>query len=262
MMKKNIHWWIYGVGLFISVVCIGLSFINMCQDGKNVLCGIGASGIGAVFLSFAIEWSNENRRIKQSNAIFQATNTEISNTIYFLLIVIYRIIADFDKIINFNNLRFTNITFQELLNLFIEDIEIIENEAAPYLCSEETISEDLMNNMRKQSKVKKLLLSYNEEIDNYRKKFDEINKQFEITKPILLANGICNAQQAGKLHQVLKILSSQGCVTHSDALLEMGKSLKELRDCELLTVLNEICFERVRFNNENGYLGISWVNNK
>lgn len=261
-MKKNIHWWIYGGGLIISTLFIGISFIDMCQNGKNVLCGIGASGIGAVFLSFAIEWQNETRKIKQNKAIFQATNTDISNNIHFLLLVVYRIIADFDKILNFNNLRFSNITFQELLNLYIDDLEIIENEAAPYLCSEETISKDLMNNMRKQSKVKKLLLSYNEEIDNYRKNFDEINKQFEITKPILLANGICNTQQAGKLHQVLKILSSQGCVAHSEALLEMGKSLKELRDCELLTVINEICFERVRFNNENGYLGISWVNNK
>lgn len=261
-MKKNIHWWIYGVGLFISVVCIGLSFINMCQDGKNVLCGIGASGIGAVFLSFAIEWSNEVRRFKQNKIIFQTASQDIFQNLYFLLIVINRIIRAINKVFNVDNDKFDNISIEKLIPLYVKDIENIKSNTAPILCTGESISKEDMDGRRLQAKGEKLLFSYNQEIDKYREIFDSLKERFDTTKAILLANNICDRGQATKLQTVLAVLSSHGCLTHGASLIEMGRSLDELVRCELIPVINEIGFTNIRFTNKNGYLETTWVNSK
>ena len=104
-MKKNIHWWIYSIGSALSILFIVLSFIDeMNQEWKNTLCSIGASGIGAVFLSLVLEWQNEVRRIKHNKTIFQALCAYIYKSLYYLLIVVNRMVSDIYKIMGVDNL--------------------------------------------------------------------------------------------------------------------------------------------------------------
>lgn len=48
----------YVISIIISLVCIGVSFVEPCQHWCDVLCGIGTSGIGAVLLAIFIDLCN------------------------------------------------------------------------------------------------------------------------------------------------------------------------------------------------------------
>lgn len=60
--KENL--WIYIVGLIISIVLLGLYFIDTTNPLCIMSCSIGASGIGAVILAALIENSNEKHAKK------------------------------------------------------------------------------------------------------------------------------------------------------------------------------------------------------
>lgn len=259
-MKRNIHWWIYGWGLGLSILFIGLSFISKKSPAwQNVFCGIGASGVGAVFLSFALEWQNESRKIKDNKTIFQAFSIDIYRSLCYLLIVINRLIDDFYREIDVESFSFENINIKSLIEKYCDAINRIKEEATPILCTEELISEEMMTKMRIQSRVKKWLTSCNQDIDKYREEFNSLKDKFETSKSILLANGICDKNKVFRLNQVLHILSTQGCLTHQESLIEMGRSLKELIDCELISVLEDIGFNFITFSNMRGYLETAMV---
>ena len=60
---------IYGLGLLISVLLLGLYFINPQNPWCTISVSVGASGIGAVILAWLIEWSNEKTRAESRKAI-------------------------------------------------------------------------------------------------------------------------------------------------------------------------------------------------
>lgn len=65
--KRNL--WIYAIGLVLSLVLLGLYFINPQNPWCTISVSVGASGIGAVILAWLIEWSNEKTRRESRKAI-------------------------------------------------------------------------------------------------------------------------------------------------------------------------------------------------
>lgn len=65
--KRNLI--IYGVGLLISVLLLGLYFINPQNPWCTISVSVGASGIGAVILAWLIEWSNEKTRAEHRKTV-------------------------------------------------------------------------------------------------------------------------------------------------------------------------------------------------
>lgn len=262
-MERYIHWWIYSGGLAFSILFIGLSFINKLPLGwQNVFCGIGASGIGAVFLSFALEWANETRRIKQNKLIFQTSNSDIFSSICSLLRVVNRIITTINHSMGIDNCKIENVNVEELVKMFCDAIKKIENMTIPILSNSEIVSTKEMEYMRTQRHCGELLSSHNEEIEKFRQNFDSLKEKFDTTKSILLTNSICDLRQVNYLQAVLEILSSQNRSSKKFALIEIGNSLKELRTCGLIPTINDIGFSRILFNTKNSVLETSLVENR
>lgn len=65
--KRNLI--IYIVGLAVSILLLGLYFINPQSPWCTIFVSVGASGIGAVILACFIEWSNEKTRYENRQDI-------------------------------------------------------------------------------------------------------------------------------------------------------------------------------------------------
>lgn len=122
---------IYIIALVISVVCIGLFFIDKDNSWCIVSCSIGASGIGAVLLALTIEISNNTTKefkdiAKERNRILKyAQNLQfyINQYIYYFnalsLKMEDRSNIKTDEMINPN---FNNLIFMYLPAMLITDL--------------------------------------------------------------------------------------------------------------------------------------------
>ena len=71
------NFWIYLVGLVVSIILLGIYFIDYQNQWCILSCSVGASGIGAVILAFFIEDSN-NRKVAHEK---QKTRDELISPI-------------------------------------------------------------------------------------------------------------------------------------------------------------------------------------
>lgn len=76
-MKK--HSTIYIIGLIISVILIGLYFINTSNAFCILSCSIGASLIGAVALAFFLELSDKNKKKEDISTFRKEKLTQIKS---------------------------------------------------------------------------------------------------------------------------------------------------------------------------------------
>ncbi len=93
-MSKKIIYLIYLFFLILSIILICLYFINPYYSGYILSCNIGASLIGAVFLSFAIDITNKLNINKQNKLIMKVINSDIIYEIKLLLMEINNAIND------------------------------------------------------------------------------------------------------------------------------------------------------------------------
>ncbi len=77
---------IYIIGLFLSIIFISVSFAFGSEDNwRNVFCGVGASGVGAVVLAYFIDFANiksgENEIKNKRVILFASLKSNISSSI-------------------------------------------------------------------------------------------------------------------------------------------------------------------------------------
>lgn len=254
-MKKIKHWGIYIAGIAVSITLMGMTFIPRLPTlWQNIFCGIGASGIGAIVLAAVIELQDETRQMKQNKAIFQAVCSGIQDTIYRLLIVLYRIIKDINAIIEVDQIEFEDIKIEQLIDIYKNALIVINSKTAPILSTDEIIPHAVNQAWGERRNAQKIIQSCNKEIDTFRELFNQQEANFEWTKAVLLTNQIKDEITVEKLHQILLILSDKGLVYNESAFSRAINALKEIIDCGLADVLNEIGFENRKFNSRKGYL--------
>lgn len=263
-MKKEIHYGIYGTGLVISIVLIGLYFINKDNAWCIVSCSVGASLIGAIVLGFALDCRNSQNKTEQSKRIFQIAHTQLYSKIISLMMLLNLFINEFYKIIDKKtDFKYENLTIAELIQKYVEIIKEVQVFIAPVISNNETISTEELDLHRKQNKVKELLKEYNNSIIEFREQFNELWKTEKQQQSLLLVNDSTFEKDISQAIALLNILSYQrNDICKESELIELGNSLQEIINCKVIDVLERIGFENIRFNDVKGYFDIKLISEK
>lgn len=257
--------WIYLIGLLISVVMIGLYFIDSNNAWCVLSCSIGASLIGAVGLGWSIDWKNETNRRSQNKKIFQIANTNIYSEINSLLMAIYHPIKELNSILKISkNFEYEDKSLENLFDLYADFIKKIKENTAPMITNNEEVSDKFMEYMRTREEAETILRKYNSKLQDFRKKFDELKEKFEINKNLLLVNDAESEKTIFMLSAILGILGTQ---THNELtkdyeLIEYGESFEELKHCNLMSAFDAIGFDIITFNNKKGYFDFRFFKGK
>ena len=113
MKISKINAIIYIVALSLSIICIGLFFINPTNAVCILLCGIGSSGIGAVLLGFVLE--NANNISKEKSLL--KNRTEILHPI---ILMLQSPICNFIRLLQENGYTVRSTTIKDFFSEFEE----------------------------------------------------------------------------------------------------------------------------------------------
>ncbi|MBQ3572241.1 MAG: hypothetical protein IJA15_05395 [Clostridia bacterium] len=261
--KTGIHYGIYGTGLFISIVLIGLYFINKDNAWCIVSCSVGASLIGAIVLGFALDCRNSHNKTEQSKRIFQIAHTQLYFKINSLMMVLNLFVREFYQIIDKETVKYENLTIAELIQKYVDIIKEVKVFIAPVISNNEIISTEELDLHRKQNKVKELLKEYNNSIIEFREQFNELWKNAKQQQNLLLINDSTYEKDISQAIALLNILSYQrNDICKESELIELGNSLQEIINCKVIDVLERIGFENIRFNNLKGFMDIKQTKEK
>lgn len=263
-MKKGIHYGIYGIGLAISLLLIGLYFIDKDNAWCILFCSVGASLIGAIVLGFSIDCINLNNKTEQSKRIFQLAHKQLYSTIISLMMKLNLFVNEFYQIIDKQtDFKYENLTITGLIQKYIDIIKEVKIFIAPIISSNEIISTEELDIHRKQQKVKDLLNKYSNSIIEFREQFNELLQTAKQQQNLLLVNDSTFEKDIFQVIELLNILSYQRKDICKDyELIELGNSMEEIITCKVVEVLKKIGFENVRFNNLKRYFDIKLSNEK
>lgn len=254
-IQKN---WVYLIGFVLSIILIILD-IKYKDDNWGALCGdFGIGLFSAIILGWCLELQKESAQKKHNKKVFQIVNSNIYSEIYSLLMIIYLEIKEINKILKKDkNFKYQNITIEELLNRYIEEIKYIKANTAPTMLTGTELSEKDVVYNEQRKKCEKVIKQYNDSLQEYRKKFHILKEKFDINKNIFLISGICSEEIIIELSAILNILETQSHnkSTNEGELIEFGNSFEELLNCKFTKSFNSIGFDKIRFNNLNGYFG-------
>ncbi len=261
-MSKKIIYLIYLFFLILSIILICLYFINPYYSGYILSCNIGASLIGAVFLSFAIDITNKLNINKQNKLIMKVINSDIIYEIKLLLMEINNAINDIYLDLQLEeSIEFENQDIKNLLILYVNSINNIKNKVAPIAMCSGIVSEESLVHERLKNKAKNTLKVYDKRFQEIRKKFDNLQDKFEFSKNILLINEVAYPNTIFNIRAIIEILQTQNDFAFNKEyeLLEIGQSLNKLKTDELINVLITIGFDRIVFSNKKGFLELKYV---
>lgn len=143
-----------------------------------------------------------------------------------------------------------------MINMYIADIVIITEKTDPAMLGSETVSQKSSEDYQLKRKAMATLKNSDKEFVELRHSFDNLKNDFNIYKNLLLVNDNSSENLIFGLSEVLNILGSQKMLqsVKQEELIEYGKSLKELVDCNHIDVLNAIGFDKMVFNNKKNHL--------
>lgn len=260
MIKNNIRNIIYIVFFLLSIILIGLYFICPNCAWYIVSCSIGASLLGAVALGFFLDLTIN----MQNKKILKVANLNIFSEINNLLTIINRVIR-----ISFNRLKLGSFEFEgknikELFKFYANAIHKIKEQTAPLVANNGVLTQEELDYMRLAENGIEYLNDTNSELKESRERFDELKKNFEINKNILLINNIATENQINTLSNILSELRLQEETTFEKIeLFDYENLLVEFEDnIEVINTLNAIGFADISFDNKNRWLKINWSKRK
>lgn len=256
-MMKRVRNLIYIIGLVLSLVFIGLFIFNKNSTLCSTLNSIGTGLLGAIVLGWCLEQQSKSSIKAQNKKIFQVANYDIFTKITGLLIITDRVIGSVFRDLQLkDSFLYENKSIEELINMYIADIDIITEKTAPAMLGSETVSQESSEDYQLKRKAMAMLKNSDKEFVELRHSFDNLKNDFNIYKNLLLVNDNSSENLIFGLSEVLNILGSQKMLqsVKQEELIEYGKSLKELVDCNHIDVLNAIGFDKMVFNNKKNHL--------
>lgn len=264
-MKKT-HYIIYTVFLILALVLIGLYFIEPCNPWCTLSCSIGASLAGAVVLGWIIENLNEANKREQNKKIFQVANVKIYREIIRLLTVTCRDIREVYGMLQDDSFVYENKNISDLIRFCVDSIEKIRSYTVSIMAQNGILSFEDLQYSKLSDRIKEKLKTYDEELISLRKEFDSLKQEFEISKNMFLINDVSTPENVYRISGILDVLGTpKHCQIHVESeeyvdvssrereLLEVGKSLQEVLNCDLADALDTIGFDNIVFNNKKGY---------
>jgi len=247
---------IYFFGLLLSLLFIGLYFIDTSCTWCSISNSVGTSLLSAIILGWILEQQSKFYTKTQNKNTFQVLNSDILEEIIKLLTVMNRVVVDLYEDLQFKGVfSFENENIMELVKTFIAAITEIENGTAPVIASNDVVSPESLEYDRLSNKVKLALKKSDDEFAKFRLEFDDLKFKFEIRKDSLLVNDNSFKKMVCELFTILDVLGTQKSNTLSkkEKLFEYGESLKELADCNVFDALWAIGFDQLVFSNKNNY---------
>lgn len=252
------NFFIYLGGLLLSILLMGLYFIDPINPWCVVCCSIGASLIGAVVLGYLIELGNARSRQTQNKNNYELSNQRIYSEMNFLLMAVYNAISDI-KFIKEEKLEYKNKTLSELVDIFVEEIKQIKFDIAPIIASNGENEKSDIEVYRKQRDIKEKIKFHEDLLVASRNEMFERKKEFINYKPLLIVNETASKDQIFAMQAALTTLGNPKLnpLTKENELIEMGNSLEELKRCDLIKCFEEIGMSKIRYSNEKGYFDLT-----
>lgn len=253
--KRNFY--IYLSGLLLSILLIGLYFIDKDHPWCIVCCSVGASLIGAVVLGYCIELGNANSKKEQDRYIYEFSNQKIYSEMNFLLMAVHNAIADIKKIKN-EEFRFEGKTLSEIVELFANEIKVIKKDISPVVIAGREVEDKDKEYYRLQQKIKEKIKYHEKVIEASRKEMFSRKTDFINYKTLLLVNNVTTFDEIFAMQSALSVIGDAPLneLTREDELIEMGNSLDELKQGNLIRCFENIGMSKLRYKNQAGYFEI------
>jgi len=242
--KKNFISYI--IGIVVSILFICFYFIDTRNPWCIVSSSIGAGMFSAVLLAYLIDFNSEkNKTILNKQKVTFIFN-DIMSRFFQLLRTLNAIFYELENLCKekFNE-DFKNISLEELIIKYIEIIDKIQILSSPILATNHN-SKETKEELETQHKIALHINKNNYRLNAFHKRFEEYYNQFLMFKTNLIIDELCSQEDIQNIESFIGSISTFNNL--DDEITNFGYCLKEIRTCNLLTSLNNIGFDKIRFS--------------